>query len=250
MAAILYLLGLFLMLVSVALAITGTKNPATMQVYGLTMETAAILFVGGVVTFALAAVISALHDLISGRPTVAELPELPAKAAPIAVSAPAYVQPAEVPAIEPDTAAVDETPSRIRFNPFTRKTTETAAGAVAVGAAAATVVASAPAAASSSAVDETIAALEKAKADISNAVGGIATVAEEKVEEVVEEVSVDSADDAPDDELYVLEEREIRGRPARILSDNTVEAETDDGWMRFENLEHLNEYLDAIGENA
>jgi hypothetical protein len=50
--------------------------------------------------------------------------------------------------------------------------------------------------------------------------------------------------------LYVLEERDIRGRPARILSDNTVEAETDEGWMRFENLEHLNEYLDAMGEPA
>jgi hypothetical protein len=49
-------------------------------------------------------------------------------------------------------------------------------------------------------------------------------------------------------ELYVVEERTIRGRPARILSDNTVEAETDEGWMRFENLEHLNEYLDAAGE--
>ena len=31
----------------------------------------------------------------------------------------------------------------------------------------------------------------------------------------------------------------------------TVEAETDDGWMRFENLEHLEEYLDAMspGQN-
>jgi hypothetical protein len=35
-------------------------------------------------------------------------------------------------------------------------------------------------------------------------------------------------------------------RPARILSDGTVEAETDEGWMRFENLEHLDEYLDAM----
>jgi hypothetical protein len=30
------------------------------------------------------------------------------------------------------------------------------------------------------------------------------------------------------------------------LSDNTVEAETDEGWMRFENVEHLEEYLDAM----
>jgi hypothetical protein len=31
-----------------------------------------------------------------------------------------------------------------------------------------------------------------------------------------------------------------------VLSDGTVEAETDEGWMRFENLEHLEEYLDAM----
>ena len=47
-------------------------------------------------------------------------------------------------------------------------------------------------------------------------------------------------------QLYVVEERVIRRHPARILSDGTVEAETAEGWMRFENLEHLNEYLDAM----
>ena len=47
-------------------------------------------------------------------------------------------------------------------------------------------------------------------------------------------------------QLYVVEERLIRARPARILSDGTVEAETEEGWMRFENLEHLDEYLDAM----
>ena len=49
-----------------------------------------------------------------------------------------------------------------------------------------------------------------------------------------------------DSDLYVTEEKTIRGRPARVLSDGTVEAETDEGWMRFENLEHLEEYLDAV----
>ena len=56
------------------------------------------------------------------------------------------------------------------------------------------------------------------------------------------------AGDDVDPELYVVEEKIIRGRPARILSDETVEAETDEGWMRFENLEHLNEYLDSTEE--
>ena len=49
-----------------------------------------------------------------------------------------------------------------------------------------------------------------------------------------------------DGQLYVVEERVIRRHPARILSDGTVEAETVEGWMRFENLEHLDEYLDAM----
>ena len=48
-----------------------------------------------------------------------------------------------------------------------------------------------------------------------------------------------------DGRAVVVEERVISGCPARILSDGTVEAETDDGWMRFENTEHLEEYLDG-----
>jgi len=48
--------------------------------------------------------------------------------------------------------------------------------------------------------------------------------------------------------LYVVEERVIRGRPARILSDGTIEAELDEGWLRFENEGHLDEYMDALEE--
>ena len=92
-----------------------------------------------------------------------------------------------------------------------------------------------PAAEISPEVSETIAALEKAKSDINAALAGSAPepVEEEKAE-------------AEAEQLFVVEERVIRGRPARILSDGTVEAETDEGWMRFENLEHLDEYLDAM----
>ncbi len=50
-----------------------------------------------------------------------------------------------------------------------------------------------------------------------------------------------------EEELYVVEELEIRGKQALVLSDGTVEAETKEGWMRFENTEHLEEYLDAMG---
>lgn len=70
--------------------------------------------------------------------------------------------------------------------------------------------------------------------------------APEAAEVEVVEVEVIEEEALADGQLYVVEERIIRARPARILSDGTVEAETDEGWMRFENLEHLDEYLDAM----
>ena len=65
------------------------------------------------------------------------------------------------------------------------------------------------------------------------------------VSEVVTELDT-APGEGEEEQLYVIEEKLIRGRPARVLSDSTVEAETDEGWMRFENLEHLEEYLDAM----
>lgn len=100
----------------------------------------------------------------------------------------------------------------------------------------------------SPAVSETIRALEKAKTDLQTAFDEKPKAVEPEPEaaEVVEEepAAVDEG------QLYVLEEKTIRGRPARILSDGTVEAETSEGWMRFENLEHLDEYLDAMEPQA
>ena len=53
-------------------------------------------------------------------------------------------------------------------------------------------------------------------------------------------------DEISEAELFVVEEKVIAGCPARVLSDGTVEAETDEGWMRFENVEHLEEYMAAM----
>ncbi|MGB7206307.1 MAG: hypothetical protein WBD37_12610 [Anderseniella sp.] len=85
----------------------------------------------------------------------------------------------------------------------------------------------------------------------------------EEAEAVVEDIASTVADEEvvltsdepveamPDeDALFVVEERTIRERPARLLSDGTVEAETDEGWMRFENVEHVEEYLDAMKATA
>jgi hypothetical protein len=57
-------------------------------------------------------------------------------------------------------------------------------------------------------------------------------------------------EEAPDEHpaLYVVEERMFRGKQARVLSDGTIEAETAEGWMRFEDFDHLEEYLDAMAE--
>lgn len=102
----------------------------------------------------------------------------------------------------------------------------------------------------SPAVSETIKALEKAKTDLQTAfeekpAEPVAEI-EEATEEIVDEALEEDADANDEGQLYVLEERDIRGHAARMLSDGTVEAETSEGWMRFENLDHLNEYLDAM----
>lgn len=82
-------------------------------------------------------------------------------------------------------------------------------------------------------------------------------MAEEAAGEIEAMADEAVADEAVPDEpleqeeaLFVVEERTIRDRPARLLSDGTVEAETDEGWMRFENVEHVEEYLDAMKATA
>ena len=249
MSKLMTVLGILLLAVGAALAVTGYLNPAQMQIQGLSLDTAATLLTGGILAIGLGGVIGALQGYAPAvaapvRVEMVEEPVIAAVVQPVVASEPAPAAPV------PPVLAAEESPARIRFPGFGRKSAEVAATTVVVAAVTET------AAPAKSAVDDTIAALEQAKADIANAIGGVSDMTEAKVEEV-EEVVEDVADDEPaaeeeleDGELYVLEEREIRGRPARILSDQTVEAETDEGWMRFENLEHLNEYLDAMGDTA
>jgi hypothetical protein len=255
MSKLMSVLGIILLAIGAALALVGFVNPAQMQIHGLSLDTAAILLTGGILSIGLGGVIAALQGYVPAAavtapveavtPPVVAIPEAPAVVA----------ETITAPAVEDAPAPLnDSAPTRIRFPGFGRKTAAVATAAV--------VAESLPVAAepAKSAVDDTIAALEQAKADIANAIGGVSDMATTKVDmattkvdEVVEDepaVEEDAEAEAEDGELYVLEEREIRGRPARILSDQTVEAETDEGWMRFENLEHLNEYLDAAGETA
>lgn len=210
MSKLMWILGILLVAAGAALGLMAIVSAASLEGTGISLDLAAILLVGGIVSLGLGSVISLLDQqraaLLAGGAVMA------APAAPI-----------------PE---------------FGRKAAESAAVAAAASAAAhAGEEVSEP-------TRDTIKALEQARQEIEQAFepkapedGGEApgTLPPEEPADEAEETGIASAD-----QLYVVEERFIRMRPARILSDGTVEAETEEGWMRFENLEHLDEYLDAI----
>jgi hypothetical protein len=216
-------------------------SPGQMQVLALTPDVAAIMLVGGLICLGLGGIAAAIESRGG-----------PAAVADVVDEEPAVMGTPEAPPI----------PDPPRVPGFGRKLGAAAAAAGAATEAAAEEVKEAGAKAADAAkttVADTIAALEKAKSDINAALGGAesheapATTVVETVTEVIEDVveEAPAAEEAAGDGgLFVVEEKLIRGRPARVLSDGTVEAETDEGWMRFENLEHLDEYLDAATGEA
>jgi hypothetical protein len=215
MSKLMFIFGILFLAAGVALGLLIHFSPGEMQVRGLTADVAAILVVGGALCLGLGSMIGALRDR-TVAPVVAE--------------------------VVTETAEEQiEKPATPKFTGFGKKTTATAVAAEA-GAAE-------TAAASKTSVADTVAALEQAKSDIAVALG-----VEPQKAAAAEPVAViaepEAKPEADSEELYVVEEKVIRGRPARVLSDGTVEAETDDGWMRFENLEHLDEYLEAMVPEA
>jgi hypothetical protein len=213
MSKLMLIFGILFMSLGVALGFLIHFKPGQMQVVALTPEVSAILLVGGALCLGLGGLIGALRD-----------------------KAVATTVPVEVVA-----EAAAEKPATPKFTGFGKKAaTETVAAAPA--AAATEEIAAEPAAAPKTSVAETVSALEQAKSDIAAALG-----VEARETPVTEPVTAKAEPEAAETvELYVVEEKVIRGRPARVLSDGTVEAETDEGWMRFENLEHLDEYLEAM----
>ena len=224
MSKLMLIAGILLVAVAIALGLMIFFSPSSVIGWGITPEVAAILLVGGFLSLGLGAVISALEAGIPQHGTATEHSA------------------AASPASQTETAIPE----------FGRRPME-----------AATATATAVSHEVSPAVYDTIKALEQAKSDISKAfdhepqapaeIAEKVAAAEEQVaelqaEEPATEVEIAESEVAVEEEgqLYVVEERIIRARPARILSDGTVEAETDEGWMRFENLEHLDEYLDAM----
>jgi hypothetical protein len=243
MSKIMWLLGILLVAAGVALGLKSIMSPGQMQIYGLTPETAAVLLVGGILSLGLGGVIDSLK-----------------RASGLVSEAPAIVESVIKTVGEDRIETPGETPMSIPG--FGRKGLEgagAAAAAIAVTAVAETRSAvSATAQTTTGSVADTIAALDQAKMDIKNALGGVESMTSpvEELHPVHAELASAAVDEpdtdeeaSTDGELFVVEEKIIRGRPSRILSDDTVEAETDEGWMRFENLEHLNEYLDSLGED-
>ncbi len=237
MSKLMWVLGIILAAVGVALALMTTYSPGKMQAYGLLPDTAAILFVGGILSLGLGSVIDAL------RRNPMAVPEAKTSIA-----------------VVRDQAILEEESNSVKLPVgFGRKAAEVTAATAAAAAAGGAMLSNTTSALAQTSVSETIAALDEAKADIRKALGGMddlagthdhAPAAPTPTPEIVTAAPVTTEVEEPetDSELYVVEEKIIRGRPARILSDETVEAETDEGWMRFENLEHLNEYIDSTEE--
>lgn len=227
MSGLMKLLGFLLLLASVILVALLKFKSAEMQVWGLSPDVIATLFVGGVLSLGLAGVIEAISGMTAAEP-------VPAAVRTVGVAPEEIDQP---------------TPINIGFG--RKKVAPPEAPELA-----AIVPAAVAATAASNSVADTLAALEQAKSDIKNAMGGVENLST-PTPEPIHVAQVEPAvphepeiDDEPAaDELFVVEEKIIRGRPSRVLSDDTVEAETDEGWMRFENLEHLNEYLDSVEES-
>ncbi len=237
MSKLMLVFGVLFLAVGVALGFLIIFQPGQMQVLALTPDVSALFIVGGALCLGLGNVAGALRE------------------------SPFGAIPATIPEVA-QTGLVGSTPATPKFKGFGSKATTATAAVVA---AEVTEAAAEPAAVATTSVAETISALEKAKSDIALALGVethevvpphvepepapvAALVITPAAEPVVAAAEVDEAGEEGD--LYVIEEKVIRGRPARILSDGTVEAETDEGWMRFENLEHLDEYLDAMVPEA
>ena len=220
MSKLMLIFGVLFLAAGVALGLLIHFQPGQMQVLALTPDVAAIFLVGGAVCLGLGNVSAALREIPryvgSGAASADGTAIDPAEPAPLTPKFKGTGSKTTVVVAETSNAAVEPTPVL------------------------------------NTSVADTISALEQAKTDIAIALGvephvqaapaSTPVLAKQSppAAAVVEETP------AEDSELYVVEEKVIRGRPARVLSDGTVEAETDEGWMRFENLEHLDEYLEAM----
>lgn len=271
MSKIMTVAGIILLGIGLALGLVGLVSPARLGAMFLTLDSAAILLVGGILSAGLGGVIAALENGAKATARVqAPVDQLPLPGTrgrmDEAIRAAAAASKPELPASLPELRRAAGEAS---------EAAKSAIGTTAMGAAAVSIEMSENTvpeitSSTSASVAETINALERAKSDMRAAFGGNGGAASAASSPIIAlkpatpanpSVAIPPPHDEPEDEepaavveeeiveangeLYVVEEKTIRGRPARVLSDGTVEAETDEGWMRFENIEHLNEYLDG-----
>ena len=240
MAKLMWICGILLIAAGVALGIVLFVSAA--RPGGIDIHTAAILLVGGVLALGLGSVIEGQATALSRPPVRSIIPEpiIPAATAPIPEFDPRSAKPAAAAAVATTTVAAASVIVEEEVSRPTRDTIQ--------------------------ALEQARQKIEQAfearnepapQPDIEPATDETPEAAEDTEETAIEETIVEAEAEAEaaaeaedevvdDGMLYVVEERIIRRHPARILSDGTVEAETAEGWMRFENLEHLDEYLDAM----
>lgn len=212
MSKLMWIAGILLIAAGIALGVLLWVSPASVVPFGIASVTPVmLLLIGGILCMGQGSIIGLLHRQMT----------LPG-----------------------ERAAASAAPAAASIPEFGRRGSEAA-----VAAAAATVATDSAGAGEevSEPTRDTIKALEQARQKIEQAFEPKPMNETPAARE--EPAAADEPEEEPDvvpGQLYVVEERFIRMRPARILSDGTVEAETSEGWMRFENLEHLDEYLDAM----
>ena len=251
MSKLMWIAGILLVAVGIALGLMVFVSPASVIGWSLTPEVAAILLVGGVMSLGLGGIISAIEVrpllraeshpetryAAAAEEPAASIPEFGRRLpeAPVAAAAMAAATTMEPPR---ETFEVSE-PVRETIHALeqARQKIERAFDPQPV---------ETPVAEAATDPVEEPAAVEEAAALEEPVVEEAASLEEAAAEEEIAEAEIGEDEVIEEGQLYVVEERLIRARPARILSDGTVEAETDEGWMRFENLDHLDEYLDAM----
>jgi hypothetical protein len=235
MSKLMIILGIIAAAAGAAVGALIYVSPGQMQVLGLTPEVAAISLLGGLGLIGLGGVIGALHgltatfgDWLAGQ----ENGKLAPESSPSVVSD--FTTSTVAPPPFPVPPAPAEPPPASKLDALLRESrAETSRAA-------------AESKQTKNALDQARDRLEEVLRPAEPEQPSRAQTPAQSAEAVQSEEPAVTVDEAEDTQLFVVEERLIRGRPARVLSDGTVEAETDDGWMRFENLEHLEEYLDAM----
>ncbi|QIG50029.1 hypothetical protein G5V57_21275 [Nordella sp. HKS 07] len=236
MSKLMIILGIIVAAAGAVLGALIYVSPGEMQVRGLTFDVAAILLVGGLGLVGLGGVIAAMEKTtVATRDLRAWLAGQDNGQVAVVTAAAATTAASEL-AVETITPPTFTVPTPVVEPPSSVSKLEAMVQESRLGTDRAV-----------AETRETIAAIDKANSELKQALGSVSEPEPEpEAAPAPEAPVVEATEEAEDTQLFVVEERLIRGRPARVLSDGTVEAETDDGWMRFENLEHLEEYLDAM----